>query len=232
MILALPSQEQPAVSDEIRRRIFSRVAVCYAYDTGRQPAALLKSLYERLKHGRGDVFGTNTEELMAMLRGAATYIDVELRASDTASASTSPTGETTHTWGPDSKSRRPDGDRHQKQTVTSREQLKHQLDATLKIRTEKDRRDLLNPAAGLDFVVTGVVRLTAAFLLLSNTNQLAVLLSNMASKTGQIAFYSALIDVLGFTLVVWTVLSAVGYGRRMARKQLYKRLCARIEELK
>src|SRR6056297_230660 len=68
MILALPGQEQPAVSGEIRRRIFSRVAVRYADDSGRPPAELLKSLYERLKHGRGDVFGSSPVELMEMLR--------------------------------------------------------------------------------------------------------------------------------------------------------------------
>lgn len=101
----------------------------------------------------------------------------------------------------------------------------------MKIKTDKDRRSLLNPAAGLDFLVTIVVRLAVAFLLLFNTNQLAVLLSNVSDNTDQIAFYSAVMDVLGFALVLWTLTSAVGFGRRMARKQLYKRLSSRFEEL-
>ncbi len=246
MILALPGQEQPAVSSEIRRRIFSRVAVRYADDSGRQPAELLKSLYERLKHGRGDVFGSSREELMEMLRSAATYIDVELRAAEpepdftmgfadpnsTAYAGPPP-GQFAEASGPHAKSKGgteaaagadPSGG-------LRREQLMKLLEAAVRIKTDKDRRALLNPAAGLDFVVTGVVRLTAAFLLLFNTNQLAMFLSRISENSDQIVFFSAIIDLLGFGLVLWTLVSAVGYGRRMARKQVYKRLSARFEEL-
>lgn len=108
MILALPGQEQPRVSGEIRRRIFSRVAVRYAEDSGRQPAELLKALYERLKHGRGDVFGSGREELMEMLRSAATYIDVELREAETDGFTMGmagpPPGGSADARGPDAKS--------------------------------------------------------------------------------------------------------------------------------
>lgn len=230
MILVLPGQEQPAVSGEIRRRIFSRVAVRYAEDSGRQPAELLKALYERLKHGRGDVFGTSPEELMGLLRSAATYIDVELRTGDAYSGfnqgGSQPNEKASRDWNSVTDFPHAGGS-----AGTGREQLMKMLDSTLKIKTEKNRRAMLSPVAGLDFVFTGVVRLTAAFLLLFNTNQLAVLLSNMSNKTLQIAFYSAMIDILGFVLVLWTVVSAISYGRRIARKQLYKRLRARFGEL-
>ena len=114
---------------------------------------------------------------------------------------------------------------------SGREQLLKLLDAAVKIKTDKDRRELLNPAGGLDFVVTGVVRLTAAFLLLFSADRLARFLGDVMNKADQVDFYSAVIDVLGFALVLWTLVSAVGYGRWMARKQLYKRLSARFEEL-
>lgn len=141
-------------------------------------------------HGRGDVFGSDTEELMEMLRSAATYIDVELRETE------------------------PDPDFTMAAGGLAPQQPGGNAGAT-----------------GLDFVLTGVARLTAAFLLLLNTKQLAELLSNMSVNTGQIAFYSAVIDLLGFALVLGTRVSAVGFGRRMARKQVYKRLSTRFEEL-
>ncbi len=221
MILALPGQEQPAVSGEIRRRIFSRVVVRYAGDTERQPAELLKSLYERLKHGRGDVFGSDNQELMEMLRSAATYIDVELREAEPDPGFTMAAG------GPATE---PPGGNAETDGLR-REQLMKLLDASVKIKSEKDRRALLNPAAGLDFVVTGVVRLTAAFVLLFNTEALAEFLSETAEKPGQLDSFMAVIDLLGLALVLWTLVSAVGFGRRMARRQVYKRLSTRFEEL-
>ncbi len=194
MILVLPTKEQPAVSKDIRRRLFSQLVIRYAAYTKRQPAELLKALYERLKHGHGSIFGTETEELMEMLRSAATHIDVELRTAETADK------------------------------ILTTEELRKIVYATLRLKNDKQGRKLMSPILDLNFFVTGIARIVCAFLLVVYSKPIELFLFQNLPTFFHDIFFAVMVQGTAFVLILWTLTSSIKYGIYLSRRHVYKRL--------
>lgn len=202
LVLLPPTPWHIDLSRELREQLFCTTVSHYIRGTGKDISLFIKGLYDRIKFGESSFYDHSREELIEILRSAASRINVEIRGAQKTGSGNNENGK------------------------RKNDAMPGYLFDSLGIRNSHDLERLLSKTLPIDGLVAVILLMVIAITMMLRPD-IPQKLIGVFSADAEMLLTTGVFGGLATVLLLLSVLRAFTYGKTLQRRHILLRLLKR-----